>query len=166
MTWSPFTPPNNPRRLPINQSPLRIVSLLERVAVPKLASSWTKEDLNNALVLAARNGDLVTAEIVLERGADANTKDDDTTVLMLAAENGSPQMVKALIDAGAALDAVDDQGWNAIMHANDVENLRVLLNAGASMTIKNENGETALAMAIKYDQTEIVQLLKSRGAPE
>ncbi len=39
-------PPSNSRRLPINQSSLRTVSVLERVAVPQLASSRTKEDLN------------------------------------------------------------------------------------------------------------------------
>jgi ankyrin repeat protein len=53
-----------------------------------------------------------------------------------------------------------------MMHANAVENVRVLLNAGANMAIRNKNGESALAMAIKYEQPEIAQLLKSRGAPE
>jgi ankyrin repeat protein len=128
--------------------------------------SFGKEDLAIALVIATRNGDLTTARILLDRGADPNAKDDDTTVLMLAAENGNPALVKAVIDAGAELDAVDDSGWTAMMHADEVENVRTLLNAGANMAVKNNDGETALAMAIKYDQTEIVQLLKSRGAPE
>jgi ankyrin repeat protein len=52
-----------------------------------------------------------------------------------------------------------------MMHANEAENVRVLVNAGASVAIKNHDGETALGMAIRYDQPEIVQLLKSRGAP-
>jgi ankyrin repeat protein len=128
--------------------------------------SLAKADLNDALLVSARNGDFATTRLLLSLGADAKAKDDDTSVLMLAAENGSPEMVKALIDAGADVDAVDNQSWTAMMHANEAENVRVLLNAGANMAVKNKDGETALAMAIKYDQTEIVQLLKSRGAPE
>jgi ankyrin repeat protein len=127
--------------------------------------SLTKEQLNNALIVATRAGDLITTKIVLKGGADANAKDDDTTALMLAAENGNPEMLKLLIDAGADLDALDDRGWTAMMHANEAENVRVLVNAGASVAIKNHDGETALGMAIRYDQPEIVQLLKSRGAP-
>ena len=49
---------------------------------------------------------------------------------------------------------------------NEAENVRVLLNAGANMAIKNNDGDTALAMAIQYEQEDVVQLLKSRGAPE
>ena len=52
------------------------------------------------------------------------------------------------------------------MHADEVEVVRVLLNAGADLTIKNKDGETALKMARKYEQTEVVKLLESRGAPE
>jgi ankyrin repeat protein len=127
--------------------------------------SLTQQELNGALLVGARNGDLTTVKFALERGADVNTKDDDTTALMLATENGKPDMVKALIDAGADLDAVDNQGWTAMMQANEAENVRVLLNAGANAAIKNKAGETALELAARYDQTEIVQLLKSRVAP-
>jgi len=128
--------------------------------------SLTKEELNNALLVATRAGDLITTKIVLDGGADANAKDDDSTALMLAAENGNPEMLRLLIDGGADVDAIDDQGWTAMMHANEAENVRVLINAGASVSIKNHDGETALAMAIRYDQPEIVALLKSRGAPK
>lgn len=127
--------------------------------------SLAKEDLNVALLTAARNGDLITTKFVLASGADPNAKDDDTTALMLAAENGTAEMVKTLIDAGADVDAVDDQGWTAMMHANEAENVRVLLNAGANASIKNKDGETALGMAVRYEQSEVIQLLKSRGAP-
>jgi ankyrin repeat protein len=125
-----------------------------------------QRDLDDALLSAARSGSLSTVKLLLKLGARATAKDDDTTVLMLAAESGTPEMIKLLIDEGADLDAVNNAGWTAMMHANAVENVRVLLNAGANMAIRNKNGESALAMAIKYEQPEIAQLLKSRGAPE
>src|SRR6185503_11632149 len=126
----------------------------------------SQEDLNDALLLSARNCDTSTLKFLLKLGAKANTKDEDTTALMLAAEYGTPEMIKALIDKGADIDAVDDNGWTAMMHADEAENVRVLLNAGANPAIKNNDGDTALAMAIRYEQEDVVQLLKSRGAPQ
>jgi len=52
------------------------------------------------------------------------------------------------------------------MYAEELEVVRVLVNAGADLTIKNKDGETALVMARKGEQTEVVKLLESRGAPE
>ena len=125
-----------------------------------------QSDLNAALVLTVRHSDASTLKFLLKLGAEANAKDDDTTALMFAAEYSTPEGIKALIDAGAEVDAVNRAGWTALMHANEVEHVRVLLNAGANMAIKNNDGDTVLAMAIRYGQEDVVQLLKSRGAPE
>ncbi|HEY5839658.1 MAG TPA: ankyrin repeat domain-containing protein [Pyrinomonadaceae bacterium] len=125
-----------------------------------------QSDLNAALVLTARHGDASTLKFLLKLGANANSKDDRTTALMFAAEDGTPEMVKALIDEGANVDAVDENGWTALMHADEAETVQVLLNAGANMAIKNNDGDTVLAMANRYKQEAVVQLLKSRGAPE
>jgi ankyrin repeat protein len=125
-----------------------------------------QSDLNAALVLTARHGDASTLKLLLKLGAKANSRDDQTTALMFAAEDGTPEMVKALIDEGANVDAVDEDGLTALMHANEVENVQVLLNAGANMAIKNNDGDTVLALANRYKPEAVVQLLKSRGAPE
>jgi len=117
-------------------------------------------------LLAAGNEDSGLTRILLAAGADPNAKDGGTTALMRAAQQGYPENVKALIDAGADINAVDDDGWPALMRADSVEVVRVLVNAGADLTIKNKDGETALSMARRYDQTEVVKLLKSHGAPE
>lgn len=138
-------------------------ALLEAGASMNLHS----KDLNQALMLALGNEEPRLAKILLDAGADANGKEDNgTTALMRAAKEGHPAVVKTLIDAGAELNAVDDDGWTALMHADEVEVVRVLLNAGADLTIKNKDGETALKMARRYEQTEVVKLLESRGAPE
>ena len=136
--------------------------LIEAGAAVELGQS----DLNAALVLTARHGDASTLKLLLNLGAKANAKDDQTTALMFAAEEGTPEMVKALIEEGANVDAVDENGWTALMHANEPEIVQVLLNAGANMAIKNNDGDTVLAMANRYKQEAVVQLLKSRGAPE
>jgi ankyrin repeat protein len=125
------------------------------------------KDLNDALMLAMESEEPSLAKILLDAGADAQAKDSDgKTALMLAAERGHPAMVQALIDAGADLNATDDGGWTAVMFADEVEVVRVLINAGADVAIKNKDGQTALGMARKYEQTEVVKLLESRGAPQ
>jgi len=104
--------------------------------------------------------------VLLDAGADARAKDSDgKTALMFAAQRGNLAAVQTLIDAGADLNATDDDGWTPMMFADEAEVVRLLLNAGADLTIKNKDGETALGMARKYDQTEVVKLLESRGAP-
>ncbi|PYS69175.1 MAG: ankyrin repeat domain-containing protein, partial [Acidobacteria bacterium] len=45
-----------------------------------------------------------------------------------------------------------------------VESVRVLLNAGADMSIRTKDGKTALTL--NEQQEDIAKLLRSRGAPE
>jgi ankyrin repeat protein len=124
------------------------------------------EDLSDALMLAMDTEAPSLVRILLDAGADARAKDSaGKTALMFAAQHGNLAMVQALIDAGADLNATNDDGWTAVMFADEAEVVRVLINAGADLTIKNKDGETALGMARKYEQTEVVKLLESRGAP-
>jgi ankyrin repeat protein len=51
------------------------------------------------------------------------------------------------------------------MHADDLAVVRMLVNAGADTSIKNKDGETALGMARRYEQADVVKFLESRGAP-
>ncbi|MDX6303668.1 MAG: hypothetical protein QOI77_637 [Blastocatellia bacterium] len=125
------------------------------------------KDLSDALMLAMDTEAPSLVRILLDAGADVRAKDSDgKTALMLAARHGNLSTVQTLIDAGANLNATDDDGWTALMFVDEAEVARVLLNAGADFTIKNKDGETALGMARKYEQTEVVKLLESRGAPQ
>jgi ankyrin repeat protein len=131
------------------------------------AIDLSQKELNEALVMAARNVDPSTVRILLQAGADPNTRDSgQTTVLMIVAECGKPEALRALIDAGAELNAVDENGWTALMHADEVENIRTLVDAGADPDRKNNDGETVLALAIRYNQPDVVRFLQSRGAPD
>jgi ankyrin repeat protein len=125
------------------------------------------KDLNNVLMLAMESEEASLAKILLEAGADARAKDDDgKTALMAAADHGHLTSVQTLIDAGADLNATDDDGWTAVMFADDAEVVRALINAGADLSVKNKDGETALGRARKYEKTDVLKLLESRGAPQ
>lgn len=45
-----------------------------------------------------------------------------------------------------------------------IESVKVLIAAGAKVNIKTEDGETALAHAMRENHMEIVKLLKDAGA--
>jgi ankyrin repeat protein len=85
---------------------------------------------------------------------------------MAAADRGHFITVQTLIDAGADLNATDEDGWTAVMFADDAEVVRALINAGADLSIKNKDGETARERARKYEKTDVLKLLESRGAPQ
>lgn len=127
---------------------------------------FATKDLSDVLMLAMESEAPRLVKILLDAGADARAQDSDgKTALMLAAEHGQFATVQALIDAGADLNATNDDGWTAVMFADEVEVVRVLINAGADLSIRTKDGETALGMARRYEQTESVKLLESRGAP-
>lgn len=73
------------------------------------------------------------------------------TALINAAIDGKRNDVSRLLDEGADPDIVDKGGWSAIHYAsqrNDVQTIRLLLNAGANVHIKNDNGNTPLFRAV------------------
>jgi ankyrin repeat protein len=125
-----------------------------------------QEQLDELLLQAVQGEDAGTVRILLQAGANVDAKEGDVTALMRAAERERPEAVKLLIDAGAGLNARDDDGWTALMYANDVESVRLLINAGADTSAKSKDGKTALALAIENKQDDIAKLLKSHDAPE
>jgi ankyrin repeat protein len=50
--------------------------------------------------------------------------------------------------------------------SGQVENVRALLNAGSDYKAKDKEGNTVMALAREAGNKEVVELLKSRGAPE
>jgi ankyrin repeat protein len=73
--------------------------------------------------------------------------------------------MKLLLDAGARIDAVDDRGNTPLHAAAEVGSLRVveiLVSRGARRGVKNRAGATALDLAKRRGDADVVQLL-SRG---
>jgi serine/threonine-protein phosphatase 6 regulatory ankyrin repeat subunit B len=73
---------------------------------------------NARLFLAARDGDLVRLNELLDAGVDPNALlRDEWTALMIATLNNHPQVVAALLRRGAYPDAQNATGWTALMIA-------------------------------------------------
>ena len=80
----------------------------------------------------------------------------------------SPKLLQDQIDAGN-LNQLDKNGNTALIIASRYgrkDNVYILLNAKANVTIKNNYGYTALMLAVKYNHSDIVEMLKKAGATE
>jgi ankyrin repeat protein len=111
-------------------------------------------------------------EIALTGGASPNGARNRRTALQDAAAFGDLAMVRMLVEKGADIQAVDTRGYTALMRAalsyepGAAQVVEYLLARGASTSLKNETGDTALSFALRFGETPIVAMLRKAGAPE
>lgn len=118
---------------------------------------------------AATRGDPSAVGLLLENGADANVQDElDGTPLIFAASSGSVRTLELLLLAGANVHLTDIRGGQALhyacRHQNNVEPVKLLLQAQASIDCKNVYGHTPLVGAAITNRFEIGAYLLARGA--
>jgi uncharacterized protein len=155
----------------------QISVLLEAGADPNASD----KDSMTALHFAASRGDSTMAALLLKSKANPNLRDTaGLTPLMYAVmqgawENylGGIKVVQMLIDAGADVNALDKTNFSVLQAACNIEGslsigfekqrveiIKLLLEKGAKVAGRNANGLTALDMAKKIKNTEVIDLLK------
>lgn len=116
---------------------------------------------------AAGAGKAEMVKLLLESGADPNAPSGHFSPLGSAAFNGHIEVVKILLDAGADIDyAGNVQGRTAVMWAaerghNDV--VELLAVEGADLTLKDDDGATAIAVAEAVANQEAADTLRVVG---
>jgi ankyrin repeat protein len=123
--------------------------------------------LGPAALRAAPNRDV--AQFLLARGMDVNAKDEKGwTALHHAAYNGKDvELVRTLLDHGAAIDARDGEGCTALWWIAGIgggEVAALLLEKGADVNAKSNDGTTVLGRAHFNHDEAMVQLLSAHGA--
>ncbi len=92
---------------------------------------------------------------------------DGTTLLMEALLHENAPIARRLVEQGADVNAVrDNRKTTALMiaaDADDLESLKLLLDHGADVTVKNKRDQTALDRA---DSEEAKALLQAAFPPE
>ncbi|RQH07334.1 ankyrin repeat domain-containing protein [Paraburkholderia dinghuensis] len=124
----------------------------------------------NALMLAALNGDLDLAKLLIAKGAEVNKK--GWAPLHYAAANGNDDVVKLLLEHSAFVDAQSPNGTTPLMMAargDHMTTLKLLLDNGADVSAKNQIGMNALDFAKQYKAPDAIKGLSARmaqsGAP-
>ena len=123
---------------------------------------------NELLLTAAREGDIVTLQSLLNSKVDVNyAKADGGTALAWAAYGNNPEAVDLLIHAGADINAANDYGVTPLTLACANGNSAVvgkLLDAGADPNRAKETGETPLMTCSNSGAVEAVRALLSHKA--
>jgi len=114
------------------------------------------------LVVACQWGDLETVKLLVSHGADLNSSIFRDQAPWEIALSDSPSVALYLIAQGANLDPGSDWlhwalEWAAIR--GNLEAARRLVEAGASVQLKNVDGLTPIQLAKNYNQNEVEQYL-------
>jgi ankyrin repeat protein len=120
---------------------------------PEQARQKAIKKAQDALVAAAKQGDVSQIRAQLQAGADVNARDGGgRTALLHAVRGGQLAAVRALIEAGAGLDERDQDGWTALREAarrKEAMPALDLVAGGADVNIADKEGWTALMFAAR-----------------
>ncbi len=173
----------------LNRNAAMLERLLAAGADPNAATSLGE----TLLMTCTGTGAADAVAMLLDRGASVNAREASygQTALMRAAARDDPEVVRLLLEHGADIRArsttyllpvslgnpLDDVGGGAVMvpqrgytpllfaaRHGRVENVRLLLDAGADVDEAAPTGESALVVASFSGQGRVAALLLERGA--
>lgn len=131
------------------------------LAAPLVAAEDTPEQARvkaarkaqDALIAAAKQGDVGLVRAQLQAGTDVNARDgSQRTSLMHAVRGGQLPVIRVLIEARPDLDARDQDGRTALMEAarrKEALPALYLVAAGAEVNLAGKDGWTALMFAAR-----------------
>ncbi|MGE4248390.1 MAG: ankyrin repeat domain-containing protein, partial [Parvibaculaceae bacterium] len=121
----------------------------------------------------AAEGRLEILRLTLQAGADLKSVNRyGGTGLIPAAHHGHPDIVRELLKTDIAVDHVNRLGWTALLETiilsdggpTHQEILKLLVDAGADVSLADRDGVTPLAHAEKRAYAEMARILKAAGA--
>lgn len=120
---------------------------------------------DTALMMASLGGHLEIAKRLIAAGAQVNRP--GWTPLHYAAFGGNPELVRFLLERGAEKNAVAPNGYTALMLAvieGKSAAARAILYEDPDLAHRGPAGESALGLAQKRGDPEMVELLRRAGA--
>ena len=138
-------------------APKTVAYLLKQPGIQIDATNMADE---TALMLAANANDLASANLLIEAGASVNRP--KWTPLHYAASKGHTAMMRLLIENDAYVDAESPNGTTPLMMAayySSPNAVKLMLEEGADPLLKNQDGQTALDMALVKDKKLSVQYI-------
>ena len=126
----------------------------------------------SAYLISTSEGYLELLQLTLASGADVHSTDSyNGTGLIRAADRGHVEIVRELLKTPIRIDHVNRLGWTALLEAVILGNggaahteiVRLLVDAGADVSIPDGEGVTALEHARAAGYDEIVAILTRAG---
>lgn len=142
----------------IRDSSLKAVAAL--LAWPKLKVEVRTVNDESPLMLAALKGLTELCRQLIELGADVNKP--GWAALHYAASNGHLTVMTLLLDHHAYIDAASPNGTTPLMMAaryGSFDSAKLLLEAGADASLKNDLGMSAIDFAKTVERTDVVELI-------
>ncbi|WP_090046518.1 ankyrin repeat domain-containing protein [Limnohabitans sp. 2KL-27] len=146
--------------LAVREPSLKVAQLLAQW--PKIKVEVRNDKDESPLMLAALKGYLPLVKTLVERDADVNKP--GWTPLHYAASTGQVPVIEYLLDQSAYLDAESPNGTTPLMMAamyGSPEAVKVLIQAGADLTLKNQLGLSALDFAVRGDRANAKALIET-----
>ncbi|MFZ0535804.1 MAG: ankyrin repeat domain-containing protein [Candidatus Sulfotelmatobacter sp.] len=164
-----------------------------RVLLANGADLEAKDDRGDTpMIVAVNDHNIAMVKLLLEKGADVSVRNNyEETALTEAATSFDPEMLRIILsgnpdikDKNAALLQAAENG-PVVIHIADappsatgqndraattapelpwVKNVQLLLDSGADIEARDEEGSTPLMRAAAFGQTETFKLLLERGA--
>ena len=148
------------------QTPLTEAILSKHFDLAKLIVDKGAKSLYEALFYAIESESLEMVKYLVEHGADVNERDYDTP-LMRASECGNLNIVKYLVECGAKIETpVCDSALKHAIEHHHLDIVKYLLKHGADKSKQYYNWHTPMQIALYAEYQDIVEYLKSQGAPE
>ena len=159
------------------RTPLFLASRRSKDAVRALLARGARQDLrrdngSSALHQAAHSGEASVIELLCAApGAEVDAQDSNGyTPLMIASLDDHSDAVRALLARGARQDLQDCIGWTALHsaarrgHAGVAELLCAGPGAAAALALRDRDGCTPLALAVKSGNAPTEAVLCAHGA--
>lgn len=146
--------------LAVREPSLQVAELL--AAHPATRTEVRNDKDESVLMLAALKGHLSLVQKLVENQADVNKT--GWTALHYAASRGHVSVMDFLLANSAYIDAESPNGTTPLMMAamyGSPEAVKLLIQAGADPTLKNQLGLTALDFAERGGQRNSVELMQA-----
>lgn len=148
-----------------NNNTKRIKALLQSTSPDCI---YRISDPRTPLVMAAREGNLEIAKLLIDNGANVNKyASGDETPLMAAASSGNLSLVHFLVEKGASVNKkLSDNGTALLIAAKhgNPEIVSFLISKGAKVDEAIQGNGTPLICAVRNEHYEVAKILLEHGA--
>lgn len=146
--------------LAVKEPSIKVAQLL--LSWPKVKAEVRNDKDESVLMLAALKGYLPLVKRLVELDADVNKP--GWTPLHYAASTGQVAVIEFLLENSAYIDAESPNGSTPLMMAalyGSPESVKLLIQAGADLNVKNQLGLTALDFAVRGQRQNAKELIET-----